>query len=126
MIVGLVGMALAGRRRRRPLGIRIGGMSSSTASSMVASLALAALTTTEIGSPPRSPATCSLEPALPRSTGLAPVRSPLDRPQAEAVDADALQVDAAGRAELVQQQRLELVEHPGLGPLIQPPPAGRG
>jgi hypothetical protein len=69
--------------------------------------------------------------------GLAPIdrglrRSgpPFDRPQAEAVDADALQVDAAGRPELVQQQRLELVEHPGLGPLIQPPlqppPAGRG
>jgi hypothetical protein len=29
-----------------------------------------------------------------------------------------LKVDAAGRAELIEQQRLELLEHPGLGPLI--------
>src|SRR6266545_2238881 len=69
--------SLLGRRRRRPVGIRIGGMSSTTASSMVESLVLAALTTTDNGSPPASPATCSLDPALPRSVGLAPVSSPL-------------------------------------------------
>jgi hypothetical protein len=33
---------LAGRRRRRPVGMRIGGMSSNTASNIVGSLALAA------------------------------------------------------------------------------------
>jgi hypothetical protein len=58
---------LAGRRRQ-PLGIRIGGMSS------------------------------------PRSVGLAPVGSPFDRPQAEAVDADLPKGDAAGLAQLVQQR----------------------
>jgi hypothetical protein len=94
---------LPGRRRRRPVGLWIGGMSSSTASSMVESLALAALTITVNGTPPASPATCSLDPYLPRSTGLAPVRSPVDRPQAEGVDADSFQVDPAGLAELVQQ-----------------------
>ena len=52
-------------------------MSSSTASTIVESSALGTLTTTEIGSPPRSPTTCSFEPALPRSTRLAPIRSPL-------------------------------------------------
>jgi hypothetical protein len=68
---------LPGRRRRRPLGIRIAGMSSSTASNMVASLALAALRTPDSGRPSASPARCSLDPCLPRSTGFAPVRSPL-------------------------------------------------
>ena len=101
-------------------------MSSTTASSMVESLALAALKTTATGSPPRSPARCSLEPCLPRSTGFAPVRSPFDRPQAEGVHADAVQVDPSGRAEVVQQHDLELVEHPSAGPLVQPPPAGGG
>jgi hypothetical protein len=52
--------------------------------------------------------------------------SPFDRPQAEAVDADALQVDAAGLAQLVQQHRLELFEHPGVGPLVEAAPAGGG
>jgi hypothetical protein len=89
--------------------MRIGGMSSRTASSMVALLALAVLSTTiDSGSPPRSPATCSLDPALPRSTGLAPVGCPLDSPQAEGVDAHPPQVDAPGLAEVVQQQRLQL------------------
>ena len=60
--------------------IRIGGMSSNTASNMVESLALAALTISDSGSPPASPARCSLDPCLPRSTGFAPVRSPLGPP----------------------------------------------
>jgi hypothetical protein len=86
---------------------------------MVASLALAALRITDNGSPPRSPATCSLEPALPRSTGLRRSGPPFDRPQAEAVNADPLKVDAAGLAQLVQQHRLELLEHASAGPLVQ-------
>jgi hypothetical protein len=101
-------------------------MSSSTASKMVASLALAALRMRASGRPPRSPARCSLDPCVPRSTGFAPVRSPFDRPQAAGVHADPLQVDAAGLAEFVQQHRLELLEHPGLGPLVKPAPAGGG
>jgi hypothetical protein len=92
---------------------------------MVASLALATLMMTTSGSPPRSPARCSVDPALPRSTGFAPVRfPPFDRPQAEGAHADPLQVDAAGLAEVIQQHELELIEHPGLAPLVQPPPAG--
>ena len=42
-------------------------MSSSSASNMMESWALAALTITEIGRPPRPPARCSLEPCLPGS-----------------------------------------------------------
>jgi hypothetical protein len=56
---------------------------------------------------------------LPRSTGLAAVRSPFDRPQSEAVDADSSKVDPAGHPQLVQQHHLELVEHAGLGPLVE-------
>jgi hypothetical protein len=44
----------------------------------------------------------------------------------EGVHPDPLQIDPAGRAQLVQQQRLEVVEHAGAGPLVQPPPAGGG
>jgi hypothetical protein len=124
MIVGLVSMDLArpalptaGRHADRwdilQHGLEHGGV-----------MALAELMITEIGSPPRSPARCSLDPALPRSTGFAPVKSPLYRPQAEGVEVDPPKVDPAGRTQLVQQQHLELVEHPSFGPLIQPPPAG--
>jgi hypothetical protein len=70
-------------------------MSSNTASDMVESLALAALRTTDGGRPLASP-----------------VRPPFDGAQAEGVDADPLKVDPASLAELVQQQRLELLEHP--------------
>jgi hypothetical protein len=94
-------------------------MSSNTASNMVESPVLAALRTTDSGSLPRSPARCSLDPCLPRSTGFAPVRSPFDRAQAEGVHADPVQVDPAGRTELVQQHRMELIEHARLGPLVQ-------
>ena len=56
---------LPGRRRRRPVGMQIAGMSSSTASNMVQSLALAALTISDSGSPSASPARCSLDPRRP-------------------------------------------------------------
>src|SRR6266545_1328645 len=102
-------------------------MSSNTASNMVESLALAARSTTEMGGPPASPARCSLDPCLPRSTGFVPVRAPpFDRAQAEGVHTHVLQVNPSGCAQLVQQHRLELVEHTGLGPFVRPPPAGAG
>jgi hypothetical protein len=77
VIVGLVGVDCARPSPPPAGGMRIAGMSSRTASSMVESLALAALTRTVNGSSSASPARCSLDPALPRSTGLAPHRSPL-------------------------------------------------
>src|SRR4029453_16057504 len=101
-------------------------MSSSTASNMVASLALAALTITASGSPPASPARVAWSLACPDRQGWRRSGPPFDRSQAEAIDADALKVDAAGRAQLIEQQRLELLEHSRLGPLIQPAPAARG
>ncbi len=50
---------------------------STTSWSMVLSLTLAADTTTCSGSPCRSLTAWILEPGLPRSTGLGPIRSPL-------------------------------------------------
>ena len=107
---------LPGRRRRRPLGIRIAGMSSSTASNMVASLALAALRTTDSGRR-RHRRPGDLGPLLAAIDRVCAGQIPLDRPQAEAVDTDALQVDLAGRAQLVQHG-LQQLEHAGAGPLV--------
>ena len=67
--------------------------------------------------PAASTARCSLDPRVARSTGFAPVRSPPDRPQAEGVHADPRPVQPTGLAQLVQQQLLEPLEHPGVGPL---------
>jgi hypothetical protein len=64
------------RVRRRPAGVRTGGMSATTAWNMVVSLTLAAVTTAVRGSPPPSQTSCSLVPGLPRSTGFAPTWSP--------------------------------------------------
>jgi hypothetical protein len=75
-VVGFVGVALSGRQRRRPEGPSTAGTSSSSASSSMPSLRLAAVMTTASGRPPPSQATCSLDPGLPRSTGLAPTWSP--------------------------------------------------
>jgi hypothetical protein len=50
---------------------------------------------------------------------------PPDRPQAEAVHGDPGPVERADLAELVQQHRLQPLEHPSVGPLGKPPPAGR-
>src|SRR5215207_3006473 len=99
-------------------------MSSSSASNMMLSLVLAPVTSSDSGSPPPSAARCSLDPGLARSTGFAPTWSPPDRPQAEGVDADPRPVEPANLAELVQQQLLQPLEHPGVRPLGKPPPAG--
>jgi hypothetical protein len=106
------------------MGMRIGGMSSTTGPQAWSSRALAAVSTTARGRPPASPARCSLVPCLPRSTGFAPVSAPFDRADAGGVDQDPLQVEAAGLAQFVQQHRLELLEHPCAGPLVQAAPAG--
>src|SRR6266540_3306089 len=99
-------------------------MSSSSASNTAASGVLAAVTSSDNGMPPPSFARCSLDPRLARSTGFAPVRSPPDRPQAEGVHGDPGPVELVGLAELIQQRLLEPLEHPGVGPLGKPPPAG--
>jgi hypothetical protein len=67
----------SGRVRRRPAGVRTGGMSATTAwNVVVVSLTLAAVTTAVSGTPPSSQTSCSLVPGLPRSTGFAPTWSP--------------------------------------------------
>jgi hypothetical protein len=68
--------SLLGRLRRRPDGVRTGGMSSTTASSMATSGTLAAVTTAVSGRPFPSQASWILDPGLPRSTGFAPTWSP--------------------------------------------------
>jgi hypothetical protein len=88
MIVGLVGVDLGGRQRRPPAGVRTVGRSSSNASNTTASGVLAAVTSSDSGSPQPSTARCSLDPGLARSTGFAPHRSPPDRAQAEGIHAD--------------------------------------
>ena len=100
-------------------------MSSSSASNTLASRMLAAVTSSDSGSPVPSLARWSLDPRLARSTGFAPVRSPPNSPQAEGVHGDPRPVELAGLAKLVQQQLLEPFEHPRPGPLGKPPPAGR-
>src|SRR5829696_7442370 len=99
-------------------------MSSTSASNTRLSLVLAAVTSSDSGSPPPSTAKCSLDPPLARSTGFAPHRSPPDRAQAEGVHADPRPVQLTGLAELVQQQLLEPLEHPGMRPLGEASPAG--
>src|SRR5215211_6465261 len=115
---------LAGRQRRPPAGVCTLGRSSSSASNTRLSLVLAAVTSSDSGSPPPSTARCSLDPRLARSTGFAPHRSPPDRPQADRIHADPRPVQLTGLAELVQQQLLEPLEHPSGGPLGEASPAG--
>ncbi len=67
----------SGRRRRRPAWVRPGGRLSSSASNTRLSLLVAPGTSGDSGSPPLSTARWSLDPALARSTGLAPTWSPL-------------------------------------------------
>ena len=79
MVVGLVGVALV--RPATPLTgrVRTVGTWSRSASTTTASLVLAAVTSTDSGSPVASAARCSLGPRLARSTGFAPVWSPPER-----------------------------------------------
>jgi hypothetical protein len=85
------------------------------------------LSMTEIGSPPRSPARCSLEPCLPRSTGVAPGQFP--RLTARRLKESTLTRSRSirpGGTEFVQQPPPEAARTPGAGPLVQALPAGGG
>jgi hypothetical protein len=67
--VGHANAAIARRCRVTP--VRTGGMSPTTASSMLTSGTLAPVTTAASGSPRPSQTRWSLDPGLPRSTGFA-------------------------------------------------------
>jgi hypothetical protein len=101
------------------------GMSATTAWNMVVSLTLAAVTTAVRGRPLPSQTRWSLLPGLPRSTGLCPHGPPTPGPHAHGVDARPLPVQPAFLTEAVQDVQVQLGD-PGVGPLGQPPPAGRG
>jgi hypothetical protein len=116
---------LTGRVRRRPAGVRTGGMSSTIAWNMVVSLTLAAVTTAVSGSPPPSQTRWSLLPGLPRSTGFAPTWSPALGPHTHGVHARPRPVQPAALAQAVQDLQVELIEDPGVGPLGEPAPTGR-
>src|SRR5215217_1554464 len=100
-------------------------MSSTMAWNMVVSLTLAAVTTAVSGSPLASQIRCSLDPGLPRSTGFAPTWSPALGPHAHGVHARLRPVQLALLAEAIQHLQVELVEHAGVDPFAEPPPAGR-
>jgi hypothetical protein len=112
LIVGLVGVNLLGAAAPTADRVRTLGMSSSSAWNTAASGVLAAVTSSDSGSPVPSAARWSLDPGLARSTGFAPARSPPNRAQAEGVHGDARPVQRSGCAELVQQQLLEPLEDP--------------
>jgi hypothetical protein len=101
-------------------------MSSTIASSMITSGTLAAVTATARGNPCPSQTRWSLDPGLPRSTGFAPTWSPAFGAHAHGVHAGARPAELALLAEPVKDVEVELVEHPSPGPLVQPPPCGRG
>lgn len=69
---------------------------------------LAAETSMEMGRPVRSVIKWIFEPSLPRSTGFGPVRPPFRCPHVQRVDRAPRQVHGAARAELVQDQAVEL------------------
>jgi len=110
-----------GRVRRRPAGVRTAGTSSRTASNVLVSLTLAAVS----GSPPPSQTRWSLLPGLPRSTGFAPTWSPTLGAHAHGVHAGPRPVQLAVLAQPVEDLEVELLEHPGTGPLGKAAPARR-
>src|SRR5215217_324266 len=105
---------LAGRVRRRPAGVRIGGRSATTAWNMVVSLPLAAVTTAVSGGPPASQPRWSLLPGLPRSTGFAPTWSPALGPHAHGVHRRPRPVELALLAQAVQTCRCKASNTPAL------------
>ena len=86
---------------------------------------LAAVTTAVSGSPLPSQARWILDPGLPRSTGFAPTWSPAFGAHTGRVHAGARPVQPARQTKPVQHLQMELLEHPGLGPLVQPAPCRR-
>src|SRR3954452_24953197 len=95
-------------------------MPSTMSSSIRWSLRLAAETSTCSGNPPRSPAAWILEPGLPRSTGLGPVRSPFECAHVHAVDTRPRPVDLPGRAEPVEPRLVQGVHHAEVDPFGEP------
>ena len=80
--------------------------------------------TTTSGIPPASISRWYLEPALPRSTGFAPVSSPTPGPDTHAVDGGPRPIDLVVVAQPVQQPMMQGLPDAGGLPVAQPPPAG--
>lgn len=80
LVVGLVGVQLAGRRRRSPRRDRTAGTAFTRNLSDCESWTLTAETATARGIPARSDNMRGFEPGFPRSVGFRPVRSPPFRP----------------------------------------------
>jgi hypothetical protein len=85
---------------------------------------LAADRPTASGIPRRSVSRWYLDPGLPRSVGFGPVSSPPLGAHAHAVQAGPRPVEPAVAAELVEQQVVQPLPHPGALPVPQPPPTG--
>jgi hypothetical protein len=126
VVVALIAMEL-GRSPPWPPGRPRGPITAGTASTICSSsesCVLAADSPTASGIPPASTSRWSLEPALPRSTGFAPVSFPTPRPDTGRVDRGPGPVDLAVVSQPVQQPMMQGLPHPGLLPVPQPPPAG--
>src|SRR5215203_7502030 len=98
------------------------GTASTMASSSRESWVLAADNPTARGMPVASITRWYLEPALPRSTGFAPVSSPTPGPHAHAVNRCPGPVDLAVVAQPVQQPMMQGFPHASVLPVAQPPP----
>jgi hypothetical protein len=68
---------------------------------------------------------CTLEPGLPRSTGLGPVCSPLFSAYVGGVEDDAGDVDEVGVVEAVQDGLVQAAPDAGSGPDQEPAVSGR-
>src|SRR5688572_33236153 len=100
-------------------------MAPRSAGNCVSSLTLAAVVRTTSGTRSASVSTWRLQPSLPRSVGLGPVCAPpFDGPHRLAVGHDAVEVDAPGLAQAVQQPPVQRGPDARIGPLVEAAPAG--
>ncbi len=124
VVVGLVGVGLRGTLARRSQHERIGGMASTTASSIRLSWTFAPVSFRARGMPFASVTMWRFVPGLPRSVGFGPVAGPPFGCNRGAVEGGSAEVDAILAAEPVEQLILQTVPHSGLLPVPQASPAG--
>jgi hypothetical protein len=111
-----------GRQRRRPLGVRTAGTSSISASNMVLSLTLAAVTATVSGRPLPSETGGAWSRACHDRRDLRQHDPPTSRAHAHGVDAHPRPLQPAVDTGSVEHLEVELIKHAGLGPFGQPAP----
>src|SRR4028118_1003740 len=101
----------------------MGGMASTTSSSILLSWTLAPVSVRARGMPCASVRTCRLVPALPRSVGLGPVAEPPLGRHRGAVESSPAEVDGVAPPQAVEEHALEAIPNSGPLPVPQAPPA---